>query len=312
MTVLVQDVAGSLGRWLPLKTMRQRRQQLSYPVIRCRDIELMLDRINLRYDHVVLQLDWAHKRINLDRFGGEKRFSAYVRDAKHLPHFDRNSFPNNFGLIANSRFVANKLFESTGREVPTVVPYVEKTRYFADQTGDFVTFVNPVPEKGVDLAIEIARRCPEVPFLFLECWPRSRTEWKRLQRRVSCLENVTLHRMVREMRDVYARTRILIVPSQWEESWARVVTESHFSGIPVIASDVGGLRESVGEGGILIPPSTDADGWATVLREICHCSSLYLELSASAQRQSEMYWAKAARLPSLFMDCLMGNAPRSS
>src|SRR5262249_21620774 len=57
-----------------------------------------------------------------------------------------------------------------------------------------------------------------------------------------------------DMRTVYCDTRILLVPSQWEdETWGRVVSEAQLSGIPVITSDRGGLPESVGPGGIVLP-----------------------------------------------------------
>lgn len=46
--------------------------------------------------------------------------------------------------------------------------------------------------------------------------------------------------------------KILPIPSQWEEAFGRVAIEAMVNGIPVIASNVAGLRDSVGEGGILI------------------------------------------------------------
>lgn len=37
---------------------------------------------------------------------------------------------------------------------------------------------------------------------------------------------------------------VLIVPSLWQEAWGLVATEAQIRGIPVIASDVGGLPEA--------------------------------------------------------------------
>ena len=64
----------------------------------------------------------------------------------------------------------------------------------------------------------------------------------------------------------YAQARILLVPSVWEEAWGRVVTEAQLSGIPVLASAIGGLPESVGPGGILVPPGSDVEVWDAHLR----------------------------------------------
>ena len=54
-----------------------------------------------------------------------------------------------------------------------------------------------------------------------------------------------------DMRSVYRDTKVLLVPSQWLETWGRVATEAQFSGIPVLASRSGALPEAVGPGGIL-------------------------------------------------------------
>ena len=56
-----------------------------------------------------------------------------------------------------------------------------------------------------------------------------------------------------DMRSVYARSRLVLVPSQCDEAWGRIVTEAQISGVPALASDAGGLPEAVGPGGILMP-----------------------------------------------------------
>ncbi len=48
-------------------------------------------------------------------------------------------------------------------------------------------------------------------------------------------------------------TRILLVPSVTQEASARVVAEALVNGIPVIASERGGLPENCGRGGFIIP-----------------------------------------------------------
>ncbi len=56
------------------------------------------------------------------------------------------------------------------------------------------------------------------------------------------------------------KTKLILMPSK-QESWGRVATEAHCSGIPVIASDVEGLPESVGEGGITISLDAGIEKW---------------------------------------------------
>jgi glycosyltransferase involved in cell wall biosynthesis/GT2 family glycosyltransferase len=62
---------------------------------------------------------------------------------------------------------------------------------------------------------------------------------------------------------------VLVVPSIWEENAPLTVQEAFLAGLPVVASDHGGLREMVraGEDGLLFPPG-DADGLARVMRRL--------------------------------------------
>lgn len=60
----------------------------------------------------------------------------------------------------------------------------------------------------------------------------------------------------RRIGSIYGRIDALVVPSVWPENSPVTITEAMASGIPVIASDVGGVRELVEDGvtGLLSPP----------------------------------------------------------
>lgn len=63
--------------------------------------------------------------------------------------------------------------------------------------------------------------------------------------------------------DLLARARALLVPSRWYEAAPRTIVEAYASGVPVIASDIGALPDSVepGVSGLLVP-SERPDAWA--------------------------------------------------
>jgi glycosyltransferase involved in cell wall biosynthesis len=286
--------------WLRRRVSENR---LNYRVLRSANVQQTMRRLvdEHRFDLAVLQFDEPHKNVDFDLPAGS-RYAVYIRDTRTVHSMSTDSFPEKVALAANSCFTAAAVAKQTSRKVATIVPYVEKSRYETISNGRFVTFVNPVPVKGVDLAFDIARACPDLPFLVLEGWPLSRGRVGDLTRRIEYTPNVRFRRMVTDMRVVYRQTRVLLVPSQWEESWGRVVTESHFSGIPVLASRVGGLPESVGCGGILLPPTEPAKIWAEALRELYE-PGLHARVSAQAREQADTYWAKAQSLPAALLTC---------
>jgi glycosyltransferase involved in cell wall biosynthesis len=63
--------------------------------------------------------------------------------------------------------------------------------------------------------------------------------------------------------------RALLVPSQWYEVFGRVAIEAFAAGLPVMASNIGGLGELVSElGAEWVVEPDDCDAWATALARL--------------------------------------------
>jgi glycosyltransferase involved in cell wall biosynthesis len=185
--------------------------------------------------------------------------------------------------IANSNFTARLLEARFGIKAHVIPPVFRPDRYRTTAAGRYVTFINPVSVKGVDLAFSLAKICSEIPFRFIKGWPLSPRDLMALKRRVAELPNVTLLERASDMMPVYRETRVLLVPSQWRaETWGRVASEAQYSGIPVLASDRGGLPESVGPGGTILPHDAPAEAWAAELRRLWHDPVHHMEKSAAA------------------------------
>src|SRR6185369_5574378 len=76
------------------------------------------------------------------------------------------------------------------------------------------------------------------------------------RRALERLPNVHLLPNARNIDDVLARTRILLMPSLWYEGFGLIVMEAMLRGIPVVSSDAGGLKESKAGTGYVIPVRT--------------------------------------------------------
>jgi glycosyltransferase involved in cell wall biosynthesis len=88
----------------------------------------------------------------------------------------------------------------------------------------------------------------------------SRGNWHALVKNITAildeqresLSNVIVTPNTDDMRPIYGRARLLLAPSLWWESGARVLAEAMINGIPAVVTDRGGSPEMIQDGGLKI------------------------------------------------------------
>ena len=132
-----------------------------------------------------------------------------------------------------------------GRNRPHPAPLPEGE----GRSPQYVTFVNPEPRKGVHVFARIASvlgRCrPDISLLLVE--GAARTDFlSRSGIDLGGLKNVTIMPNTPDPRTFYAVARLLLMPSLMENA-GFVAMEAMSNGIPVLASNRGGLPETIGD-----------------------------------------------------------------
>ena len=192
-------------------------------------------------------------------------------------------------FLANSGFTAGRLRARFGIEAAVIRPLIDPAAYRVPHRQPAAAlFVNTVPRKGVEIVLRLAESRPGIPFDLITSWILTPAQRETLAARAEAAGNVTLHPPTRDMRPHYARARVLLAPSQWEETWGRVATEAQVNGIPVLASDRGGLPEAVGPGGVLLPADAPVEAWAAALDRLWESGDEYARAASEHSRRDDI------------------------
>jgi glycosyltransferase involved in cell wall biosynthesis len=197
---------------------------------------------------------------------------------------------NNVTAIAyNSRWVHDSVqHQHPGLDVtPGIVcrPPVRVADYQLDDDAfrrEWVTMVNPNEDKGGVLFWEIAKRFHRRLFVAVE------GAYGTQIRPPMTLSNGRLVSATANMRDdIYARTRVLCVPSRYE-SWGMVAVEAMCAGIPVVAHPTPGLVEACGDAALFCDRD-DPAAWAEIVGRLMSDHKFHV-------KQAEQGRARAAEL----------------
>src|SRR6185369_13038094 len=120
----------------------------------------------------------------------------------------------------NSAFTANRLRTVLGVEAPVVPLIVEPAAYRVERAigpdgipGECVLMVNPTVLKGTERFFALAEARPDITFRAIESWDLDPTWRMVLANRAAALGNVELWPAADDMREAYARARVVLMPS---------------------------------------------------------------------------------------------------
>ena len=200
--------------------------------------------------------------------------------------------------VANSTAVADTTAQALGlprsevRVVPSFVPDgVSEAAELAPRPGflpdgDFILFVGALgAHKGLDVLLEARRQLDRDVPLVLIGTPQVDTPHE-FPDGVAVFQNVP-HR---DVIAAWAHCLLGVVPSTWPEPFGQVAVEAMAAGKPVVASDVGGLRDIiVDEQTGLLVPRNDADSLRRAIARLLDDPRLRQRLGQAGRERAKRY-----------------------
>jgi hypothetical protein len=151
------------------------------------------------------------------------------------------------GVVAIGHYTAAYIQRHLGSEIPVEVTVIHPPIYgsgpfpnLASFSTGLITMVNPCAIKGACIFLALAERFPGFGFGYLPGWGTTSSDRVQLAARA----NISMLPNCRDIAQFLGRTRVLLMPSLWFEGFGLAVMEAMLHGIPVIASDAGGLVEA--------------------------------------------------------------------
>jgi glycosyltransferase involved in cell wall biosynthesis len=233
---------------------------------------------------------WASRQPALSRQRGLRGLALDMEARKQmLPGLLRQAD----AIISPSRYLA-QVFQANGLALDAhIIPYVHQLDWVGDLQPRharpplvFGYVGRIVPAKGVHVLGEAVRRlAPDLPAQVV-VWGDASQE----PEYAAALPQAGPGRLGLEFRgsfdrsqlaQVYSQMDVLVVPSIWHENTPLVIQEAFAAGIPVIASDVGGMAEVVQPevNGLLFAPG-DASGLAAAITRMSQEEGLLHRLKA--------------------------------
>lgn len=250
-------------------------------------------------------------------FDRQLRFKANQRGIKVVFALHNTSYENKAMAYVQHYICPSSYLRDFYSELKshssTIYPPIDPTLVECDhsvQQRVFLTYVNPVLEKGLLLAVAIFRTLlsthPDIPILVVE--GRGNAEIFIQACSASGLDlsqynNLYISTEPMSTKEIMQHTRLVIMPSVIDEAAGRVAMEAMYNGIPALVSNKGALPEIVGNcESVLALPDTlslssrqiimpeDAQPWVDTILTYYAENESYMALSQKVKQYAQKHY----------------------
>lgn len=218
-------------------------------------------------------------------------------------------------VVSIGAYVADYIHKYSGIQTFINHPphYGNDFKYLGGRENKYILLINPSLVKGISILLELAKELPARQFLVVPGWGTTSSDLEKIRSH----KNIYIREKTDDLDQLFADVSILLMPSLWHEPFGMSVVDAMARGIPVIASNTGGLQEAKLGTNYQIPvvpvlkfsgrfddnyfpipdlPAQDINPWKTAIEQILKDENTY-ETEAKLS-----YWQAADFISSLSVD----------
>ncbi|KAK9759860.1 hypothetical protein K7432_016673 [Basidiobolus ranarum] len=217
------------------------------------------------------------------------------------------------GVWAVSKAIQEYIYKYGSVNIPVKHFPLHPSRFDASNAPSYTNFdnpdacvvaINPGTLKGFSIFYPVAEEMADTKFIAVRSWDVTEYQASKL----ADLPNVELLAPMPTLEPVWKRTKILVAPSLWLETFGNVVMEAMLRGIPVVCSNAGGVPEAkcgilhatipvvlatnereldaeeITRHGPLKVPQNDIQPWINEINSLLNDRSLYERISAESRQ----------------------------
>ena len=201
------------------------------------------DQLHISYVHTPIRYAWDLQHQYLRESGLDKGIKGLL--ARGILHYIRQwDYRTANGVdhfIANSKFIARRIWKVYRREARVIYPPVDvETFSLCDQKEDFyLTASRMVPYKKIDLIVEAFSKMPDKKLVVIGDGP----DFAKIKAKISSNVELLGYQPFSVLKDYMQRARAFVFAA--EEDFGITPVEAQACGTPVVAFGKGGVLETI-------------------------------------------------------------------
>lgn len=201
------------------------------------------DQVHISYVHSPMRYAWDLQHQYLRESGLDQKLSGYL--ARYFLHrlrmWDLRTANGVDHFIANSRFIAKRIYKAYRREAEVIHPPIDTSRFTPGNSKDsfYLTASRLVPYKRIDLIVESFNLMPDKQLVVIGDGP----DFEKIKSKAGANVQMLGFQSNESLVDHMQRAQAFIFAA--EEDFGIVPLEAQACGTPVIAYGKGGALETI-------------------------------------------------------------------